>query len=75
MIPETKVTTINVSETRTRNTYGVDKEALIIFEEDVAAHMRDGIRLMTNVFRPAKPGKYPAILSLAPYGKHSYPPD
>ena len=75
MIPETKVTTINVSETRTRNTYGVDKEAQIIFEEDVAAHMRDGIRLMTNVFRPAKPGKYPAILSLAPYGKHSYPPD
>ena len=75
MIPETKVKTINVSETRTRNTYGVDKEAQIIFEEDVAAHMRDGIRLMTNVFRPAKPGKYPAILSLAPYGKHSYPPD
>ena len=50
MIPETKVKTINVSETRTRNTYGVDKEAQIIFEEDVAAHMRDGIRLMTNIF-------------------------
>lgn len=75
MIPKTKVKTINVSETRTRNTYGVDKEAQIIFEEDVAAEMRDGIRLMTNVFRPAQPGKYPAILSLAPYGKHSYPPD
>ena len=75
MIPETKVKTINVSETRTRNTYGVDNEAQIIFEEDVAAEMRDGIRLMTNVFRPAQPGKYPAILSLAPYGKHSYPPD
>jgi len=75
MIPETKVKTFSVSETRTRNTYGVDKEAKIVFEEDVAAEMRDGIRLMTNVFRPANPGKYPAILSLAPYGKHSYPPD
>jgi putative CocE/NonD family hydrolase len=75
MIPETKVKTFSVSETRTRNTYGVDNEAQIVFEEDVAAEMRDGIRLMTNVFRPAKPGKYPAILSLAPYGKHSYPPD
>jgi putative CocE/NonD family hydrolase len=75
MIPETKVKTFAVSETRARNTYGVDKEAQIVFEEDVAAEMRDGIRLMTNVFRPAKPGKYPAILSLAPYGKHSYPPD
>lgn len=75
MIPETKVKTFSVSETRTRNTYGVDKEAQIVFEEDVAAEMRDGIRLMTNVFRPANPGKYPAILSLAPYGKHSYPPD
>ena len=75
MIPETKVKTFSVSETRTWNTYGVDKEAQIVFEEDVAAEMRDGIRLMTNVFRPAKPGKFPAILSLAPYGKHSYPPD
>jgi len=75
MIPETKVKTFSVSETRTWNTYGVDKEVQIVFEEDVAAEMRDGIRLMTNVFRPAKPGKYPAILSLAPYGKHSYPPD
>ena len=75
MIPETKVKTFSVSETRTRNTYGVDKEAQIVFEEDVAAEMRDGVRLMTNVFRPANPGKYPAILSLAPYGKHSYPPD
>ena len=75
MIPETKVKTFAVSETRARNTYGVDKEAQIVFEEDVAAEMRDGIRLMTNVFRPANPGKYPAILSLAPYGKHSYPPD
>ena len=75
MIPETKVKTFSVSETRTWNTYGVDKEAQIVFEEDVAAEMRDGIRLRTNVFRPAKPGKFPAILSLAPYGKHSYPPD
>jgi len=75
MLPSTKVKTITVSETRTWNTYGVDKHAQIIFEEDVAAKMRDGIRLMTNVFRPATPGKFPAILSLAPYGKHSYPPD
>ena len=31
--------------------------------------MRDGIRLSANVFLPAEPGRYPAILVRTPYGK------
>ena len=70
-----KTKIIKVEDTRTWNVYGVKKDARIVFEEDVIAEMRDGIKLKTNVFRPDFEGRYPAILSLAPYGKHSYPPD
>ena len=70
-----KTKIIKVEDTRTWNVYGVKKDARIVFEEDVIAEMRDGIKLKTNVFRPDVEGRYPAILSLAPYGKHSYPPD
>ena len=31
--------------------------------------MRDGVRLSANVFRPAAPGRVPAILCRTPYGK------
>ena len=75
MIPEMKTKIITVSETRTANTYGSDKNAQIVFQEDVVAEMRDGVKIMTNVFRPADAGKHPAIISLAPYGKHSFPAD
>ena len=36
---------------------------------DVAVPMRDGVHLSANIFRPAAPGKYPAILLRTPYGK------
>ena len=47
-----KTKIIKVEDTRTWNVYGVKKDARIVFEEDVIAEMRDGIKLKTNVFRP-----------------------
>ncbi len=37
-------------------------------EMNVMVPMRDGTRLATDIYRPARPGKYPAILSRIPYG-------
>ncbi|WP_246617411.1 CocE/NonD family hydrolase [Rhizobium populisoli] len=46
----------------------------VIVERDVMVTMRDGIRLATDVYRPAKDGKViegklPAIMERTPYGK------
>ncbi|WP_413729947.1 CocE/NonD family hydrolase [Sodalis sp. RH22] len=41
----------------------------ILFERDVALKMRDGITIYTDVFRPIKEGKYPALVAWSPYGK------
>ncbi|MFG1977527.1 CocE/NonD family hydrolase [Nonomuraea fuscirosea] len=38
-------------------------------EVDVPVPMRDGIALATNVWRPAGPGPFPALLVRTPYGK------
>lgn len=38
-------------------------------ERDVFVPMRDGVRLATDIFRPADGGKYPALLAISPYGK------
>jgi putative CocE/NonD family hydrolase len=35
--------------------------------------MRDGVRLCATVFRPAKPGRLPALLTRTPYGKPAAP--
>jgi predicted acyl esterase len=43
-------------------------------ERDVMVAMPDGVRLACNVFRPDKPGKFPIVLSLTPYGKDQTPP-
>jgi len=64
-----------VEDLRTRSMHGHDAQSEILFERDVKAEMRDGVTLMTNVFRPTGDGKYPAIICLAPYGKDSMPPD
>ncbi|HUI73059.1 MAG TPA: CocE/NonD family hydrolase [Spirochaetia bacterium] len=45
----------------------------IIMEQNVPVVMSDGVRLFANVFRPATPGRYPAILSVTPYGKDRLP--
>jgi predicted acyl esterase len=41
----------------------------MIVEHDVPVPMRDGLELRANVFRPAKTGLHPVILSVGPYGK------
>jgi uncharacterized protein len=43
-------------------------------EKDVMVVMPDGVKLACNVYRPDKPGKFPVILSLTPYGKDQTPP-
>lgn len=40
----------------------------VIHEYDVAVTMRDGVKLRGTVFRPARPGRFPALLVRSPYG-------
>ena len=41
----------------------------IVVEKDVPAKMRDGVNLFADIYRPADPGKYPALLMRTPYNK------
>jgi uncharacterized protein len=45
----------------------------ILMERNIHVVMPDGIKLFANVFRPTTPGRYPAILSVTPYGKDTLP--
>ncbi|MDG6904715.1 MAG: CocE/NonD family hydrolase [Nitrososphaerota archaeon] len=38
-------------------------------ETDVFVEMRDGVKLAADLFRPEAKGKFPALLSMSPYGK------
>lgn len=38
---------------------------------DVAVHMRDGVTIYVDLFRPAAAGQVPAIVAWGPYGKHA----
>src|ERR1700731_5115589 len=47
--------------------------------KDVMVPMRDGVKLATDVYYPAKdgspvPGKFPVLVSRTPYGKNPIPP-
>ena len=44
----------------------------VIAKKGVPAEMRDGITLVSNVYRPDARGKFPAILIRTPYNKNSY---
>jgi uncharacterized protein len=46
-----------------------DPSQSILVEKDVAVPMRDGARLMADVFRPKGGERVPAILNLGPYQK------
>jgi predicted acyl esterase len=46
----------------------------ISIERDVMVAARDGVRLAVNVFRPEKPGRFPVVLAVTPYGKDQTPP-
>ncbi|HEY1475804.1 MAG TPA: CocE/NonD family hydrolase [Pseudolabrys sp.] len=41
----------------------------IVIEKDVGVPMRDGVRLLADVFRPQGDARVPAILNLGPYQK------
>jgi putative CocE/NonD family hydrolase len=43
----------------------------VVVEHNVMVPMRDGVRLATDVYRPAAPGKYPVILARDPYDNGS----
>jgi predicted acyl esterase len=38
-------------------------------EENVSISMRDGVRLFADIYRPDAEGKFPALVSMSPYGK------
>ncbi len=41
----------------------------IVVDRNVQAKMRDGVTLYADVYRPADPGRYPALLMRTPYNK------
>ena len=42
----------------------------VIRETKVMIPMRDGVRLATNIFRPAEGGRFPVVLLRTPYGRN-----
>jgi predicted acyl esterase len=46
----------------------------LVIEKDIMVAMPDGVKLACNVFRPEKPGKFPVIMVVTPYGKDQTPP-
>ena len=47
----------------------MDRTLEVLVQRDVPAVMRDGTALISNVYRPAKSGEYPVLLTRLPYGK------
>ncbi len=45
----------------------------VAMENLVAIPMRDGVKLYADIYRPAKPGKYPVIVCRTPYSTERYP--
>src|SRR4051794_3890787 len=41
----------------------------MIVEENIMVPMRDGVRLATDIFRPAGEGTWPVLLTRVPYNK------
>lgn len=42
----------------------------VLFESGVMVKMRDGVRLATDIYRPAGKGPFPVILERTPYGRN-----
>ena len=51
---------------------GFPKDKVTI-EMNVMVPMRDGVKLATDIYRPAGDGKYPVVLSRIPYGTRIEP--
>ena len=41
----------------------------ILIEKNIMVPMRDGVKLATDVYRPAEEGQYPVIIQRLPYNK------
>lgn len=41
----------------------------IMLDRDTVVVMRDGVKIYTDVFRPADNGRHPVIVAWSPYGK------
>jgi putative CocE/NonD family hydrolase len=41
----------------------------MIFDHNVPVTMTDGLPLRVNIYRPEKPGRYPVLMLMGPYGK------
>ncbi|WP_229002224.1 CocE/NonD family hydrolase [Rhizobium sp. AB2/73] len=41
----------------------------MLFDHDVPITMTDGLQLRANIYRPEKPGRYPVLMLMGPYGK------
>ena len=41
----------------------------MIYEHDVEITVRDGAILRANVYRPARDGRFPVLMTHGPYGK------
>lgn len=41
----------------------------MVFDHDVPVPMTDGVQLRINIYRPEKPGRYPVLMLMGPYGK------
>jgi predicted acyl esterase len=48
-------------------------EGAVTCDRDVEVRMRDGVRLMANVFRPAVERRCPVVMSVTPYGMDVMP--
>jgi predicted acyl esterase len=48
---------------------GADLGATLRIDQDAEVDLSGGSVMRVNVYRPSKPGKYPAIISATPYGK------
>ena len=47
----------------------------VVVEKNVEARMRDGVVLRADLYRPNRPGRFPALLQRTPYSKNPGPTD
>ena len=55
------------------NAQPTEESSGMIVERDVWVTTRAGFRVLVNVYRPDKPGRYPTLISMGPYGKDDLP--
>ena len=41
----------------------------MVFDHNLPVTMTDGLQLRVNIYRPDKPGRFPVLMLMGPYGK------